>query len=314
MQVILHIGAHRCATTTFQSYLRTHAAALRDSDGTGFWGPRRTRRGLLNGLAKGPVSGPLANRDPAARAAGRVRLNLARAAQKGIRHLIVSDENIMGSMRENLALASLYCGVGERLARIGVAFDGQITDVVLNTRAQDSYWTSVLAYQLARGRAMPSRGIVERICASPRTWRDVVSDVACALPDARLHVMPFEAFGGRPDLQLSLLTGGAAPQDHAREWRNASLRLPALREAVCPEVAARLPAGDGRWMPFDEVQRAELAEHYADDMMWLTAGADELAVLARDPMKTRPGQTPAMTDMTEGRRDEHETRRLARAR
>lgn len=312
MQVILHIGAHRCATTTFQSYMRTHAAGLRAQAALGFWGPHRTRQGLLVGLVPGaaPMPGPGSQ----ARAAGRVQMNLARAKQKGIRHLIVSDENMMGSLRENLALATLYCGVGERLARIGAAFGGQITDVVLNIRAQDSYWGSVLGYQLARGQRAPSRAALDRICAAPRTWRDVVSDVACALPGARLLVLPYETFGGRPDLQLATATGVAVPRDHASDWRNATLRLPALRAAVCPEVAARLPEGEGRWAPFDARQRAVLAEHYADDMMWLTAGADGLAVLARDPMKSRPGQTPALTDMTEGRPDEHETRRVAQAR
>lgn len=312
MQVILHIGAHRCATTTFQGYLRQNADALRDQSETGFWGPRRIRRGLLNGLIPGP--GPVHRTDMQRRVQGRVQINLAKSADKGTRHLIVSDENMMGSMRENAAMAALYCGVGERMARIGHAFDGQISDVVLNIRAQDSYWPSTLGYLLARGRALPSEGLRDRIVASPRGWRDVITDVACALPGVRLHVLPFEVFGGRPELQLHTMTGQSAPASHAREWRNATPRLPELRAAVCDAVARDLPGGTGRWNPFDTEGQAALREAYADDMIWLTGGADGLATLAEDPDRKRPGQSPAPQDLTRGRPDDDEARRMAQTR
>ncbi len=312
MQVILHIGAHRCATTTFQSYLRGNAERLMGQSQTGFWGPRRTRRGLLNGLI--PAPGPMPRRDMQARAEGRVRMNLAKAVQKGVQHLVVTDENMMGSMRENLAMGALYCGVGERMSRVGQAFDGQITDVLLNVRAQDSYWPSALGYLVGRGRAVPSDSLFKRLAASTRTWRDVITDIACALPGTRVHVMPFEVFGGRPDLQLFCATGNPAPRQQSPQWLNATPRLPHLRNAVCDEVAQFLPDGDGRWQPFDKQQRADLAEAYADDMMWLTAGADGLATLAEDPDKTRSDTGPAQTDLTRGRPDDDEERGMAQAR
>ncbi|MCF6192421.1 MAG: tetratricopeptide repeat protein [Candidatus Hydrothermae bacterium] len=53
MDVILHIGAHRTGTTTFQTYLEDNRDHLNEI-GTEFWGPNRTRSGLFSGLVKRP--------------------------------------------------------------------------------------------------------------------------------------------------------------------------------------------------------------------------------------------------------------------
>ena len=49
MDIILHLGAHRTATTSFQHYLRANAAGL-GAAGIGVWGPETTRDGLLAGV------------------------------------------------------------------------------------------------------------------------------------------------------------------------------------------------------------------------------------------------------------------------
>ncbi|MFP4275005.1 MAG: hypothetical protein ACLFRU_08260, partial [Paracoccaceae bacterium] len=49
MDIILHLGAHRAASTSFQRYLRANMAALA-AQRTGVWGPLRTRGGLLRGV------------------------------------------------------------------------------------------------------------------------------------------------------------------------------------------------------------------------------------------------------------------------
>ncbi len=312
MDVILHIGAHRCATTTFQNYLRLNARRL-FSQKVGFWGPRRTRHGLFRGILPGTV--PLTGRDMRRRAIGRVQMHLLRSAERGIGKLLISDENLMGTMRENLRLAELYCGVGERMARYGEAFGGRISNVVLNVRSQDSYWASALGYSLTRGRGVPGTAAIERLVTGTRCWRDVITDVSCALPDARIWVLPFERFAGRPEAQLAAITGIDAPKTHAREWLNATPHLPELRALRDGLAGLPLPEGDGRWQPFSAAQSAALREDYADDMMWLTGGADGLARLIPDrniPMNER--ENPPQQNMTRGRRDGDEERRLARAR
>ncbi len=308
MDVILHIGAHRCATTSFQNYLRKNTERL-SRDGIGFWGPRRTRNGMFSGLLPGP--GAATGRDRQNRAAGRIQLNLSRSETAGVQRLIVSDENMMGSVRGNLRLAELYCGVGERMARYAAAFGDRVTDVVLNVRALDSYWSSALSYGVVRGRPLPTEAALIRLAANPRSWRDVIADVACAVPGVRLHVLPFETFGGRPDAQLRTITGQPAPVEHAREWLNAAPRLPELRAWLGARGADALAQGEDRWHPFSLAQSAALRELYADDLVWLTAGADGLARLVSDPDKKRAGLNPPPTEKTRGRRYDDDQRRLA---
>lgn len=319
MDVILHIGAHRCATTSFQNYLRQNIDALAQQ-GLGFWGPRRTRNGLFRGIVP-KIGGGGAWRDQQRRGVGRVQIHLARSSGLGVSSLMVSDENMLGSVRENLRFCELYCGAGERMARYGEAFDGRIRHILLNVRSLDTYWASALGFGLTRGRNVPGRAALVRLAAAQRSWRDVITDVACAIPDATIWVAPFEVFAGRPEAQLSVVAGIKAPKFHARERLNATLRLPALRAlAVELNVDWDLPEGDGRWLPFAPDQAAALRENYADDLMWLTGGADGLARLLPDPDKRltpetkRAGISPPTSDMTRGRTNDHQERYVARAR
>ncbi len=308
MDVILHIGAHRCATTSFQHYLRANSAALR-ADRTGFWGPVRTRSGLLHGIFPMPgLRGQAALFD---QARARISQRCARSAEAGVSCLIVSDENLMGTMRGNLRLGELYSGVGERIARLVEAFDGRLTGIAVNVRAPDTYWASVLGYAVLRGRGVARAGLTARLAGAGRSWRDVIADIAAAAPGVGVTVLPHEDFAGRPEAQLAVLTGRPAPLRRARDRLNATPHLPALR-ALAGRDAARLPAGDGAWMPFDESQRAALREAHADDMMWLTGGAGGLARLVRAEIHNRDGVNPARTDLTRGRH--HDRRHIEMAR
>lgn len=276
MDIILHPGAHRTASTAYQAYLRGNTAALL-AQGCGFWGPLRTRKGLLHGLGQPPRTA--ADRKTAERAAGRVRVNLARARMSGLRHLIVSDENMLGNMRRCLSARRLYHDVGERMARFGVAF-GPVTRVHLTIRNQADWWSSVLACMVARGVAVPHPETLDRIAGASRTWRDVVLDLACALPGADIVVTPFEAAAGRPDRVFTIATGETAPRAGRNVWVNRAPRRDDLRRLVdergeAPRLA--LPPGPGRWRPFDAAQTAALREAWADDIHWLRAGADGLA-------------------------------------
>lgn len=311
MNVILHIGAHRCATTSFQHYLRHNGDRLQQA-GIGVWGPHRTRGGLFSGLQPGAVSVRGAN--PAARARGRVQMACARSRGAGVQALIVSDENMLGSVRENLRLATLYSSAGERLARYVDAFDGLVTDVVLNIRSQDHYWASALAYSAGRGISAPGPKLLDRLVQSRRDWRDVVQDAACAAGRARLWVFPFEAFCGQPERQLALMTGMRPPMAEARAWRNKSPDLATLRDQFGTADAPGLNARTGRWMPFDRDQAAALREAYADDILWLTAGADGAATLMTNQTQPEAGQTGPGPDMTRGSDNEYQDRRVAQAR
>ncbi len=306
MKTILHIGAHRCATTTFRSYMRQNASRLRTS-GVVLWGPKRTRTGLFGGLQAMQPSRPA--RNARQRGIGRVKLNCARQAESGTQALIVSDQNMIGGLSENIRSASLYAGAGERMARYTEAFEGYVTDVVVNVRSLEWYWASTLGFGLTQGWPTPTAADLQRLTEARRSWRDVITDVACAMEGVNIHVLPFESYAARPEAQFFEMTGLSGPVAHPRSWLNATPRLPALRKIV-PDIGS----GDGRWQPFDVAQRATLRARYAEDIARLRAGADGLARLADDRMTKGDGLNRTRTEMTRGNRYDHTERRLARHR
>jgi hypothetical protein len=314
MEITLHLGAHRSASTSFQYYMRKNRVRLAAS-GIGVWGPPQTRNGLMEGVL--PRSGLMSAPQQAERARGRIALALSQAEKAGLTRLVVSDENMIGTPRGNLRDMRLYPGIGERMARYGEAFGGRITRIALSLRAQDTWWASSIAFAVVRGGRVPSQTQLAHIAAGPRSWRDVITDLACALPEAKLLVMPHEAFASLPERRLMALLGVEdTPRAHAREWLNRAPDLRALRQALSDRGGdpAMLPAGEGAWQPFSREERAALREAYADDLFWLRAGADGLAILTEEAGCDQVGQTPPIRPETRGRdHDQEGARRVAQA-
>ena len=309
MKVVLHIGAHRTGTTTFQDYMRRQSGHLA-AQNIAFWGPRRTRKGLFAGIQ--PVLG--LGRDAARRARGRILLQLDKAEKQGVETLVISDENIMGTIRQNLRTRRLYADVGERLSRYVCAFDGRIDTVMMSVRALDHYWSSAAAYGVGRGHSVPGESCFAEVVASSRTWCDVIADVSCATFGADIQVLPFERFAGKPNAMLRAATGIDAPADATSAWLN---RAPGVRElrALLSERGEdqnQIADDGGRWVPFDRHQRATLAENYADDIFWLAAGANGLATLTEDWDQKRAGQTPPFGPSLRGQSNDQE-RRMAQS-
>ncbi|WP_281968094.1 hypothetical protein [Roseovarius nanhaiticus] len=314
MEIILHLGAHRSASTSFQHYLRKNGARLA-AGGVGVWGPPQTRNGLLEGVL--PRPGLVSYAAQMQRARGRIALALADIEMAGIERLIVTDENMIGTPRSILRAQRLYPGAGERMARYAAGFGGRITRVVLSVRAQDAWWASCIAYAVARGARVPSRVRLTQIAADPRTWRDVICDLACALPGVEIQVMPHEVFASRPEARLQAMARlPTPPKTAAREWLNRAPELPALRQVIHDRGGdpALLPDGDGPWQPFTREERTALREAYHDDLFWLRAGADGFATLTEEPDMDQVGPTLPIHAETRGRdHDQEGARRLAQA-
>lgn len=290
MDVILHIGAHRTGSTTFQAYMRANSDAL-DRANIAFWGPRRTRNGLFRGLT--PNTGvPTKKTDMQKRAQGRVQLRLDQARRNNKTAVLVSDENMIGTGRMCLRSNQLYPGIGERMARFQSAFGDSVSRIVLCTRSQDRFWASAIAYAVSRGYPVPGHKKLHSIASAKRSWRDVVSDLACAMPNADIRVLPYEVCYANPVILARKAAGLDVQFTGEHEWLNRSPELPKLRRLLQErgQDPAILPEGDGVWQPFDEEQRNEMRETYADDLFWLARGADGLAKLTEEAMPRERGQ------------------------
>jgi len=192
---------------------------------------------------------------------------------------------------------------------VASAFDHRISRILLTIRAQDLWWSSVSAYAVGRGMNVPSAQTFDQIAGGRRTWRDVITDLACAVPDTEILVTPFETIAGQPDALLTQAHGAKAPPDPANRWLNRAPDLPKLRAVLAERggPAAALPDATGRWNPFTRAQVAALQENYEDDLFWLMAGADGLAHLTQDQAGARAGSSPPPAYMTKGHGHDRQT-------
>lgn len=310
MDIILHLGAHRTGSTSFQHYLRANRAPLA-AQGTTIWEPQMLRKGVFDGLFAAPR---LRNgRDLQRRAMGRVRLHAAQARRAGAKRLLVTEENMIGTPRACLRAGVLYPAIGERMARLDAAFEGRITRVIMTVRAQDLWWSSIAAFGVSHGHALPNAACLSALAQGPRTWRDVITDLACALPQAQIKVLPFEQFAGQADKMLAQATGGPAPKGHAQSWLNRSPDVAMLRAKMNENgvptgmLPAHLALCEGRWNPFTPEQASSLREAYADDMMWLAAGADGLVTLTEDFPRKRTGASLSPGALAKGQFHDQQT-------
>jgi hypothetical protein len=174
MDVVLHVGAHRTASTTFQKTLGANGAALAEA-GIVYWGPKCTRAGLFDGL----IGAAGTARTPAMRLAGLRPCGVAGAAggcarARGI--LLVSEENVLGSMRAALSGAGSTPMRGRACGHRG----GGLRRAPADDRDGDAGAGRVVA--LGSGRSARRGGMGPALCddagAQPRDWRDVIDDVA----------------------------------------------------------------------------------------------------------------------------------------
>ena len=314
MDVILHRGSNRTGSTTFQSYMRRSHSEFSNRQ-IGYWGPQRTRQGLFAGIVPSSSMQHVLNMQ--ARAVGPVQMQMGSAAQSGVRKFLVSEENMIGSVRHNLRKRALYPAIGQQMTQYAQAFEGHLKRVVLNIRAHDLYWVSSITYGIWRGHCvLPAKALDEVACAS-HTWRDVITDLACALPDTEIRVVPFERYQGRPDQMLKGCIDEVGPSSTGEEWLNRAPTLTALQAILSErgDIADLCALGSQkstqRWMPFDQKQSAQLREAYADDMHWPYSGADELATLKKDTDQPRMGNIPQFGPFERGQRHDKQERHVA---
>lgn len=280
LQVILHIGAHRTGTTTLQQAIQKNQYNLRQN-GLTYWGPRTTRGGIFSGLLRrAEVYEEADTIQMVKRNSGAIRMEMDRLQRQKQRSLLISEENIMGSMRNNLRDQVLYPGLRRRLVRFADIFGAHCGRVALTIRPYQDYWSSTMAYAIPAGHRAPDQHDLEQLTHQKRGWRQVIGDVSAAFPKAEIMVWEFDRFIGKSGTLFQMLTRGLRGPLRFQpfvEHHNASVHCAALRGVLLDRgdhaAAVRIRAGDGRYMPFDTAQTAQMSARYQEDVNWLRFGA-----------------------------------------
>ncbi len=293
MDICLHLGAHRTGTTSLQRYLNLNRKSLSDH-GVAVWGPKRTRAGLLDGVMKNPNHLTALDHKLARRSIGQVKVEQKRLRQKGYGTLVISEENLIGTMQLNLTEQRLYPQTYARLKRLAPAFEGEAVRIALSIRSYDTHWTSQMAHRIKMGAGLPDAEMLDRIATQPRRWRHVIQDIAEVFPNANLIVWPFESWVGQPEQLVSAMLGWPVPVGLVRfaERCNASTDVSTLRDILRDggdRDAAQILAGlTGPFQPFPQLHKDKLRDDYRQDIDWLQAGADGLATYL-DPTRGTSG-------------------------
>lgn len=312
MDVVLHLGAHRTGTTAFQAFLSANRARLAAA-GIAVWLPQDLRRGPLAALSARPglPRAALADR----RLEWRLDAALDRLAAQGARLLLVSEENLIGTMASCHAAERPYPEVRARLRRLDGLFGGRILRAGLGFRDPGDWWTSTLAFRLPRGGPVPEAGLLARLATQPRGWAAVLSDIAAALPGRRVATWDFGWTTGRPDRVLAALLGAEPPAGlvSTGQGRNAAPGVAELRRLLQARGMTALPpglpaTGDGRWQPFTDAARATMARCHAADLAALGRIVPDIEFTGS------AGSTPGAGTWKEGPTHDRQDRSLAQPR
>ena len=241
--------------------MRRNAAVLAKQD-VAFWGPETTRKMDLHALK---------SMTPDSFAA--LQQDLDRCQDQGIKHLLVSEENFLGMMQQNLNKGELYPEAGVRAQMVADVFGGRVTGIALNIRALNTYWSSVAGYAVRNKKHFGEHVRWAKIAQHHRSWQGVITDLAKAFPQTPLFVLPFEEYAGHADAQLAALLASAAPHKGADLWLNKDID----EEPQGPNSA----------------QELKLMAKFADDLSWLVSGADGMAQLCLLQETTSGDTTPA---------------------
>ena len=289
MEFVLHLGAHRTGTTALQQACSRNAGRLARA-GQAFWGPKVTRERGLDSFFT--IAGRAASDDRAAREMHRireaVRQDIRELQERGVRRLLVSEENLPGSMVGNLRGRALYPKARARVAAIRELFPRPPGAVYFSIRSYADYWASAYAFAALRNDLPAFGDLREDLAASRRGWRDVLADLRAALPESPVFVWVHERAPQVLPGVLARMLGPVAGRMRLPEGlSNASPSAEALARGLrlrkeCPglsgrELRERLEAEEGPdsppFAPFSPDQQAALEARFAAEVRALEDGA-----------------------------------------
>ncbi len=278
-RVIVHLGAHRTATTLLQQTLTKNSEMLRQA-GVELLVPPRTRRQVFDGLIKRPSLRSDEDEQTAAQSARKLRNRFRKFKDDDNTNLFVSEENILGTMRDCRDCTELYPELVQRLEPYREAF-AQVDCIVIGIRNTHHWWCSALAYTVGEYAALPTSDEIKAIAKSSRTWADIISDVKESFPDVpvvvREHPYAPRSIGvdlaNQTDLKqlaeiapLDKVSNSAASEDALRRKLEA-------RDGDSSGLREMMPGGV--FDPFDQTQTNNLNERFESDVAVLQASKDD---------------------------------------
>lgn len=267
-RTILHIGAHKTATTYMQKKLAINREELA-ARGIHYDPLEVLRKNFTNSLQDPPKGNP----------------EFVAGLKEKIRtqDVIVSEENMPGVPGDLVRDGVYYAHAKERLALIGRILDVKAPEIFMAIREYSSFLVSMYCEYIRHREFIRFADYFERYQKSGFSWIKVVTDISEALPDARLRLWDFGKFRTIETEVFTALLGQdpaflKAPEGPVREsFSDAAIRAyEALSTALTHQemkqlinpVARALPKGDlhKAFNPLAEDVAAALKQQYREDL------------------------------------------------
>jgi hypothetical protein len=187
----LHIGAHRTGSTMVAQSLAATIAAHPEC-GVALWGPSRLRDIPGFQVTTQRLDDDIDPIDRAAaigldQLASIIARDVAKERARGIRRLILSEENFIGGMRNNFQTGVFYPDVAHRLASFDSLLPMSPKQVALGVREYGAVWTSAYHYMPQSGRGVPDIAQARTpLLDRKRGWPQVADAAREIWPDAEM--------------------------------------------------------------------------------------------------------------------------------
>lgn len=283
IRVSVHAGAHKTASTHFQSMLRRQSRML-ERAGTALLLPRDLRRGTIP--AQQIAAGRFAQDADGLRGA-RAAL---RAALGGADHAFLSDENILGSAHDaRFRRTSTFYPEGHlRLHRVLTGLGLAGATVFLAIRDPATFLVSAYSQRVTSRGFVPFETFAGTIDVCTLYWSEFVERLARGPAVGRVVVWRFEDY---PRIAPRILREMFPPETAAAIVPPGRLRNTGLSAEAHRRIAERARAGDAvtaaearalrdahpkgdvspGFMPFSDALLAESARYYAEDVADIAA-------------------------------------------
>ncbi|NOR60892.1 MAG: hypothetical protein GQ535_00160 [Rhodobacteraceae bacterium] len=270
-KIILHLGAHRTASTHVQGVLGKNTALLA---GAGISAP--SQDAVKNALTK-----PLGARIPSVQAGFR--------PLAGLETVVISDENLLGFLNSIFTHGEFYPDTARRLAKLRAMLPVDPVKIVVAIRPYESFFASAYGRWLAPGRmVLPRATVAELVLGLKRGWGDVLADIAGAFPDSELLISEYSSNPRFGPAQLSAILGPLADElfyNPDYRWnRSMSARQTMLYEQAVEAGDAEKADDIRTWKRFNQ---PELLDGFWDeatlDALKARYAIERAAILKRFP-------------------------------
>ncbi len=297
MDLILHFGAHRTGSTALIRCMEKNRDRLAAA-GVAFRSPETLRAvpdfAPVAELTRRAAQGDAVAGDRLGLLRDRLAADAAEAGRQGATRLILSDENMIGTMPASLKHRTIYPDAAARLAAYATVLPARPALIAFAVRGYAGWWPSAYAYVLPRHPLPPFGALGDALAQGGRGWADVVRDLRAVFPGVPILLWPQETFADGMTRVVAALAGLAGTDGlepvtarinpaHLRRQVEQIHRLrkedPTLAGKALAARLAMLGEVKGRPPSFRRPQKAALEERYAADLEGLRVVAGRHANL-----------------------------------